>query len=183
VQRRAQGRIAHDFGCVRKPLGQYPNHGQQLVGIDSEIEEALEVDGDTAVGPHEQRGVRVFDVRKSTGPQEAGQLVDVETRSGTDVPRREVRAVVADEPPGGQQHRRERRPDVLDADALVQQPGDQFGAFGTGVVRQTVEQTGFLAVPGFRVLRHPPNVYGRTRCHDRHCCMDCPPSQTRMPAC
>ncbi len=66
-----------------------------------------------------------------------------------DFPRRDVVAVVTDQPAGSQQHRNRGCTNLLSGDALLEQPLDQLGALRAGVAFQAVEQLldfGFIHV-------------------------------------
>ncbi len=72
---------------------------------------------------------------------------------------RHVHTVVADDAARGHQHRCELRPDVLDGEALAEQPFDQLGPFGAGHPFETVEQAGILDGVDTCVIGHRLNVY------------------------
>ena len=76
-----------------------------------------------------------------------------------DLPCRDVHTVVADDPTGRHQHRRELRPDVFDRETLAEQPLDQLGAFGADLPFETAEQPGSLDSFDTPVVGHRLNVY------------------------
>ena len=101
-----------------------------------------------AIGPHEHGRIGIINLGLSTGALEAIQFVDVDPYLLADLPRRQIRAVVAEHTPRGKQHRRERMPDLLNGDALIEQPPDQLGALTAVLADQAVEQTGGFQING-----------------------------------
>ena len=77
--------------------------------------------------------------RQPHGPLNALKQIEVDTRLLAGLARRDVGAVVAEYLPCGQQRGREGAPDLVDGDAPLEQPRDQFGAFGTGFALEAVE--------------------------------------------
>ena len=77
---------------------------------------------------------------------EAVQHIDVEADLLADLAGRNIGAVVAEDLARGEQHRRERLADLLDRDALVEQPRDQLSPFDAAPSGQPVQQPGRLHI-------------------------------------
>jgi hypothetical protein len=67
------------------------------------------------------------------------QLVEIKADLLADLAGRYIGAVIAEDPPRRQQHRRERLPNLFDANALFEQPRDQLGSLGACPTGQSVE--------------------------------------------
>lgn len=100
-----------------------------MLGVQAQLDEPLGEGGGLAVGAHMNGRVRVVDADQTDGALHALQQSQVDAVGLADLPRRHVRAVVADDVAGGQQQRRIGRPDLLGGDALLEEPPHQFGPF------------------------------------------------------
>ena len=132
--------VAHHLGRVRQAFGEHPHDEHHLLGIQPQLDEPLRVRGGFAVGAHVHDRVGIVHPGQTDGALHALQQLQVDAVALADLARRHVGAVVADDVAGGQQQRRIGRPDLVGADALLEQPLDQLGALGTGVALESVEQ-------------------------------------------
>ena len=163
---RRQRRVAHHLGRTGQTLGQHPHDHDDLVGIEPQLDEPLRMRGGLGVGPQVNGGVRIVNPRQTDGPLHALQQFEVDARLFTDFARRNVNAVVTESRREASSIGRERIADLLDGEAPLEQPRDQFGAFGTRFALESVEQSGGFDVDVFghrlNVRRGPHGSPGPT---------------------
>ena len=111
-----------------------------MIGIQPQLDEALYLRGGFAVGAHVHDRVGIVHPDQTDGALHALQQLQVDSVPLAHLARRNVGAVVADDVSGGQQQRRVGRPDLVAADALLEQPLDELGALRAGVALESVEQ-------------------------------------------
>jgi hypothetical protein len=111
-----------------------------LIGIEAQLNKALYVSGGFAVRAHVHDRVGIVHPDQTDGALHALEQLHLDAVSLTQLARRNVGAVVADEVSGGQQQRRVGRPDLIGGDALLEQPLDKLGALRARSAFQSSKQ-------------------------------------------
>jgi hypoxanthine-DNA glycosylase len=148
--------LAHGFRRLLETVAQHPRHGDHLLAAQTHFDEDLRAGRGFAVGP--QQDGRIGIVRPWHPKCALDRLEQLQIDAGfiADLAGGHIPTVIADDATRRQEHRRDGAPNLVDREALLKQPFDEFSPFGARLSIEAVEQAFDVDVFG-----HGPNVYRR----------------------
>ena len=141
-----ESRLTHHCRGVLQPLDQHPHDGDRLVRVDTHIKKYLRVRDGLAVHSGQDGRVGILDPRQADRALQALQQLEVQPGRLADLSRRQANPVLAHHPIRRQQQRSDRGPNLVDAEAAVEEPRDQLGTLGARLALEPVEQPQRLEV-------------------------------------